>query len=124
MGKICLKISELWYTCITAHHSCNFSSLEKVVRTFKVHFLTYFQVWNTVLLTIVTVLYIESCYLLILDWNFISSVPLPSLISSFAHPHPPPSATTNLFSIFMLSFSFLLLVFCLFCLGDFFRLHI
>ena len=79
-----------------------------VMRIFKIYSLSNFQICNTVLLTIVTMLYI------IFPWfiYFITGN-LYLLTTSIHFAHPLPLATTNLFSASMS------LVFCLFFFLDF-----
>ena len=85
-----------------------------VMSTFKIYSLSNFQIYNTVLLTIVTnaVHYIPMTYLFY-NWKFVSF----DHFTHFAHQHPPPLATTNLFCSLYLWVLFL-------CVFFFFRFHI
>ena len=72
-------------------------------RIFKTYFFN-FQIYNTVLLGVLTMLYITSPDLFILYME----VYLLTTFTHFTHPQPPPLATTNLFSAsIILSFVFL-----------------
>ena len=71
------------------------------MKTFKFYCLSNIQICTTVLLTIVTMLYIPmTC--LFYNWK---SIPLVSIIH-FTYPHPLLLETTNLFSISMSLYSF------------------
>ena len=71
-----------------------------MMRTFHIYCLSNFQLYNTVVLTPVTMVYItfpELTYLIT------GSLYLLTTFSHFPHPNPPPLATTNLFSVSMSS---------------------
>ena len=72
-----------------------------MLRTFAVYSLSNFQKCNTVLLTIVTTLYIE---ILPMTYLFYNCKYLFIFFAHLVHPPPPPLAT-NLFSVSMSLFS-------------------
>ena len=65
------------------------------MRTFKIHSLSNFQICNTLLLTIVTMLYVTPPWL-IYYWKF---GPFESLLLFGPHPHSLPLAATSVFSV-------------------------
>ena len=93
---------------IIHHYGYNFFL---VMRTFKIYSLSNFQIYNTVLLTIVIMLYITSSRLISITGSFYLSPPSTTL--PFPQPSLPPLLTTNLFSV---------PVSLVFCFG--FRFHI
>ena len=74
-----------------------------VVRVFNIYSPSNFQVYNTVLLTLVTTLYIRSPELTHL---ITGSLHLLFTFIHFAHPQTPPLATTNQFSMSSFPFFF------------------
>ena len=66
-----------------------------VIRTFKVHSLSNFQIYNTVLLTIITMLHIIAPGL---TYFTTGSLSLLTPITHFIHPHALPLAVISLFS--------------------------
>ena len=94
----CKMITTILLTnnCITSHNYCFFS----VVRRFKIYFLSNFQVYNTVLLTIFNMLYIRFSELIHLIAESLYSL---TNISPFILP---PTLPNYQFSLYFYEFSF------------------
>lgn len=77
------------------HINCSFFL---VVRTFKIYYISSFQIYDTVWVTIVTLLYITSSGLI---YFITRRLYIWTPFTHFANPQSPALATNNLFSVFM-----------------------
>ena len=74
-----------------------------VMKSFKIYSFSNFQMYNTVLLSIVTMLYIKTLEHLFYNWEF---VPFNTHHPFRLHSHSLPLPITNLFSVFVSCFFF------------------